>query len=145
MLKQISLLGALAVAASSFAAWQTPVNLGSPLNTSANEWYPFLSQNGRWMVFASDRTGGQGGADLWRSDYYGGAWQPPVNLGYYVNSSSGESTPFLADSDTRLYFISTAPGGQGSADIWWVPLRGGTPIAARVNLGPPINTAFIDC
>jgi Tol biopolymer transport system component len=145
MLKQISLFAAWAVAASSFAAWQTPVNLGAPLNTSSNEWYPELSQNGRWMVFASDRPGGRGGGDLWLADYTGGSWQQPQNLGAFVNSAFGESTPFLADNDNRLYFISTDPSGYGSADIWWVPLRGGTPIAGRANLGPPINTAFIDC
>jgi hypothetical protein len=136
---------AVLAATAAFAAWQTPVNLGTPLNTAANEWYPFLSRDGKWMVFASDRPGGRGGADIWRAEYVGGSWQQPVNLGTFVNTTAGESTPFLADNDTKLYFISTGPGGYGSADIWWVPLRSGTPTAAKANLGPPINTAFLDC
>ena len=143
MFKYIAI--ALACATAAFAAWQTPANLGTPLNTAANEWYPFLSRDGKWMVFASDRPGGRGGGDIWRAEYVGDAWQQPVNLGSFVNSGFGESTPFLADNDTKLYFISTAPGGYGSADIWWVPLQGGTPTSAKANLGPPINTAFVDC
>ncbi len=133
------------VAAAAFAAWQTPVNPGEPLNTAANEWYPFLSQNGRWMVFASDRPGGRGSSDLWLADYVNGSWQQPINLGSLVNTAYGESTPFLADDDNRLYFISTDPGGYGSADVWWAPLRGGMPNGPKVNVGPPINTIYVDC
>ena len=139
------IIAAALAAAAAFAAWQTPTNLGTPLNTAANEWYPFLSGDGKWMVFASDRPGGLGGSDLWRADYVGDTWQQPVNLGSFVNSAFGESTPFLADNDGKLYFISTAPGGYGSADIWWVPLRSGTPTGAKTNVGAPVNTAFIDC
>ena len=132
-------------AAAAFAAWQTPTNLGTPLNTAANEWYPFLSRDGKWMVFASDRPGGRGGADIWRAEYVGDAWQQPVNLGGFVNSGSDDSVPFLAANDTRLYFVSDAPGGYGSFDIWWCALNGGTPTSSKVNLGPPVNTAYLDC
>ncbi|NIT35337.1 MAG: hypothetical protein GTN49_02370 [candidate division Zixibacteria bacterium] len=58
---------ALACTAAAFAAWQTPINLGATLNTGANEWYPFLSRDGSFMLFVSDRPGGHGGWDLWRS------------------------------------------------------------------------------
>ena len=132
-------------AAAAFPAWQTPVNLGEPLNTAANEWYPFLAGDGSFMVFASDRPGGLGDADLWRADYAGGSWQTPVNLGGFVNSGSDDSVPFLAANDTRLYFVSDAPGGYGSFDIWWCAMSGGTPTSSKVNLGPPINTAYLDC
>ncbi len=128
-----------------FAAWQTPVNMGATLNTASNEWYPFLSRNGSYMIFVSDRPGGHGGMDIWRAEYAGGSWKQPVNLGSFVNSGYGESAPFLAANDTRLYFVSDAPGGYGSWDIWWCPLSGGRPTAAKVNLGPPINTAYVDC
>jgi len=136
---------ALACAAPAFAAWQTPVNMGATLNTGANEWFPFLNRDGSYMIFVSDRPGGRGAMDLWRADYAGGAWQRPVNLGSFVNSVYRDSVPFLADGDTRLYFVSDAPGGHGSFDIWWCPVSGGKPTAAKANVGPPINTAYLDC
>jgi len=132
-------------AAAAFAAWQTPVNLGEPLNTAANEWYPFLAYDGSYMIFASDRPGGQGSVDMWYTVYEEGAWQAPVNLGGFVNSGSDDSVPFLAANDTRLYFVSDAPGGYGSFDIWWCAVSGGTPTSSKVNLGPPVNTAYLDC
>ncbi len=138
------LLTALA-AAPAFAAWQTPVNMGATLNTASNEWYPFLSRDGSFMLFVSERPGGHGGMDLWRANYAGGSWQAPVNLGGVVNSSYDDSVPFLAANDTRLYFVSDAPGGSGSFDIWWCPVSGGRPTAAKANVGPPINTAYVDC
>jgi len=146
MLKPLSLAAALALgAAFSFAAWQTPVNLGPTLNTGYNEWYPLVSRSGFYMIFVSDRPSGRGGMDLWRAGYAGGAWQTPVNLGSLVNTGSNDSVPFLAENDTRLYFVSDAPGGYGSFDIYWCPVSGGIPTSDKVNLGPPVNTAHLDC
>ena len=99
---------ALACATVAFAAWQTPVNMGATLNTAYNEWYPFVSRNGSYMIFVSNRPGGRGGGDLWRANYAGGSWQTPVNLGSFVNSGSDDSVPFLAANDTRLYFVSVS-------------------------------------
>ena len=136
---------ALACATAAGAAWQTPVNMGATLNTAYNEWFPFVSRDGSYMIFVSDRPGGRGGMDLWRANYAGGSWQTPVNLGDFVNSGSNDAVPFLAANDTRLYFVSDAPGGHGSFDIWWCPVSGGTPTSSKVNLGPPVNTAYVDC
>jgi Tol biopolymer transport system component len=143
MSKYIAL--ALTCAAAAFAAWQTPVNMGATLNTVYNEWYPLVSGNGSYMIFVSDRPGGRGGMDLWRANYANGSWQTPVNLGSFVNSGSNDSVPFLAENDTRLYFVSDAPGGYGSFDVWWCAMRAGTPTSDKVNLGPPVNTAYLDC
>ena len=49
------------------APWTAPVNLGSPLNTTANDMQPSLTGDGRTLLFTSDRPGGLGGNDLWVS------------------------------------------------------------------------------
>ncbi|MRR23459.1 hypothetical protein EG830_10840, partial [bacterium] len=46
--------------------WSKPVNLGPVVNSSAAEIHPFLHSSGR-LYFASDRTGGMGGLDIWYS------------------------------------------------------------------------------
>jgi Tol biopolymer transport system component len=72
-------------------------------------------------------------------------WSPPVNFGPIVNSPFVDQTPALSPDGLSLYFLSTRPGGLGSADLW-VSRRAseddqwGVP----VNLGPPVNTAFVD-
>src|SRR5207245_7767016 len=45
--------------------WSTPVNLGAPLNTTAFDQQPSLSHDGRTLVWASDRSLGVGGLDIW--------------------------------------------------------------------------------
>jgi len=47
--------------------WGTPVNLGAPLNTAAQEQQPSLSHDGRTLIWASMRPGGVGGLDIWMS------------------------------------------------------------------------------
>src|SRR5581483_4721003 len=44
--------------------WSTPVNL-AVANSSASEVHPYLSADGRTLVFASSRDGGSGGSDLY--------------------------------------------------------------------------------
>jgi hypothetical protein len=47
--------------------WSTPVNIGAPINTPAFEQQATLSYNGRTLLWASTRTGGAGGFDIWMS------------------------------------------------------------------------------
>jgi hypothetical protein len=49
-------------------AWSTPVNLGTPLNTTGVESQPDLSHDGRTLLFTSNRPGSVGGSqDIWMS------------------------------------------------------------------------------
>ena len=48
-------------------AWSTPVNLGSPINTSSGEQNAYLSSDGMTLFFSSDRPLGFGGLDLYMS------------------------------------------------------------------------------
>jgi hypothetical protein len=45
--------------------WSTPVNLGTPINSPAADQQPGLSTDGRTLLFASSRSGGFGGTDIW--------------------------------------------------------------------------------
>jgi len=47
--------------------WSTPVNVGAPINTSGFEQQAALSYDGSTLLWASTRTGGAGGFDIWMS------------------------------------------------------------------------------
>ena len=112
--------------ASRDAPWGEPVNLGSSVNTGANERSPGLSRDGHLLFFATNRTGGTGGIDIWVSwrahthDDLG--WQPAVNLGTGVNSPGGDFGPSYFESDDigvpMLFFASSRVGGLGGVDIY---------------------------
>lgn len=46
-------------------SWGTPINLGYPINTYANENSLQVTANGQIALFASERPGGKGGLDLY--------------------------------------------------------------------------------
>jgi hypothetical protein len=45
--------------------WTPPVNLGPAINSPQSEFFPFLTADGRTLIFASGRTGGLGSTDLY--------------------------------------------------------------------------------
>lgn len=79
---------------------------------------PSLSADGRYLYFASDMPGGQGGADIYFSEKAGEQWSKPVNLGPAINSPATENFPFIHPSG-RLYFSSDRTGGPGRLDVYY--------------------------
>lgn len=77
------------------------------LNTGDwDDMMPNVSKDGRELVLASNRPGGEGSFDIWVStrDSVGDVWSPPVNLGPAVNTAAGETRPSLSWKGERLYF-----------------------------------------
>ena len=76
------------------------------LNTTFNEGQTSLSARGDFLYFSSDRKGGEGGYDLYRSRVYEGEILPPENLGIPVNSAFDDMDPALTMEGHRLLFSS---------------------------------------
>ena len=91
------------------------------VNSAANEMQPSVRHDGRELVFASNRPGGQGGSDIWSAsrDSIADPWSAPVNLGPNVNSAANETRPSLSWEGTLLLFGSNRPGGEGISDIYY--------------------------
>jgi outer membrane protein OmpA-like peptidoglycan-associated protein/tetratricopeptide (TPR) repeat protein len=104
--------------------------------------HPWVSEDGEVLYFASNKPGGQGGVDLYRSDKIKGHWSEPVNAGVVVNTQGDEFYPFLAN-DSTLYFSSTGLGGLGGLDIY-VTHRTKMGWSNPENLGYPLNTSGDD-
>ena len=90
------------------------------------------------IVFASDRPGGMGGADLYEVSFKDGKWSNPVNLGEKINTTSDEVFPFYA-KDGTLYFSSKGWAGMGGMDVFMATKKNNPE-----NLGIPINTPSDD-
>ena len=76
------------------------------LNSNYNEGQTTLSARGDFLYFSSDRVGGEGGYDLYRSRVYEGEILPPENLGRPANTSYDDMDPTLTMEGHRLLFSS---------------------------------------
>jgi len=124
-------------------SWGIPRNLAAPVNTSAWETQPSVSVDGRELYFVSNRAGGFGGSDIYRSVLLpDGKWSNPQNLGDLINTSGNEMSPYLHPDGKTLYFASDGHQGMGGFDLfvsrrdevgrWMKP----------ENLGVPVNSTF---
>jgi len=104
--------------------WGAPENLGPTVNSSVWDYAPSLSADGLSLFFASARSGGSGGDDIWVAtrETTDDPWGEPVNLGPAVNSSSHENCPNVSADGSTLYFASNRSGGSGGVDIWQVSI-----------------------
>lgn len=124
--------------------WSSPKNAGSPLNSRHSEKHPAISADGRFLYFTSNRPGGSGSYDIWRSERIGETWSDPVNLGDSVNTSGLEQSPFIHPDQKSLYFSSTGWPGMGQGDLFLTRLKGASGWSRPENLGYPINTYHDD-
>jgi len=129
--------------------WSTPSNLGSVVNSSAQDNSPSISADGLSLYFSSNRSGAVGGSgwdamDLWVAtrETTANDWGAPSNLGPVVNSSDADYMSHISADGLSLYFSSGRPGGSGQRDLW-VTTRETTndDWSEPVNLGPTVNTS----
>jgi len=123
-------------------AWSKPSNLGKPVNSGKWESQPSISPDGQTLYFVSNRKGGFGKKDIWKTTKNReGEWNKPVNLGDSINTPQEEMAPFIHMDNRTLYFASAGWLGMGDMDLFMSEKKGDTAWTAPVNLGYPINTS----
>jgi Tol biopolymer transport system component len=83
--------------------YTAPVNVEA-LNTDANDGNPYIAPDQSYIVFNSNRPGGEGDSDLYISFNRGGTWTAPIGLGKAVNTPAVEYCPMVSPDGQRLYF-----------------------------------------
>jgi len=120
--------------------WTAMKKLNKNINSRFWETHAAISNDGKVIYFTSDRRGGYGGFDIYRStNTADNDWGKPVNLGSKINTSFDEETPFLKDNDKTLYFSSQGHYGMGGFDIFCSVLSD-SGWTKPLNVGYPINT-----
>ncbi|MEJ2883357.1 OmpA family protein [Pedobacter sp. GR22-6] len=125
--------------------WSETKELGSEVNVKGfNSMQPFVTKDGRYLIFSSNRPGGLGKYDLWycsvRAD---GSVGQAINMGGDINTPEDEQAPYFNYLTNRLLFSSNGRVGMGGFDFFesqgdfsnWSEPR---------NLGYPFNSSKDD-
>ncbi len=126
-------------------SWSEAINAGAPLNTKYWETYPSLSPTGDELYFASNRPGGIGKSDIWKSkvtilDNGMLKFSEPVNLGPVVNTAEDELSPFIHADNHTLYYSSKGMKGLGGYDVFVTYKDSTGKWGKPANIGYPLNT-----
>ena len=126
-------------------AWTEPELVPFPISTAeGDEHCPAVLQDGKTLCFASRRSGGFGGSDIYCSEQdESGNWTNPINQGPNINTAA-EEFHFTQDNGGTVYFTSSRPGGYGGTDIYGAMQLGPNKWGPARNLGPQVNTAAAD-
>lgn len=89
--------------------WSQPVNLGSSINTPANEVFPHVDKKGK-LYFSSEGHRTLGGLDVFVSEQVAGVWSSPINLAYPLNSSRDDFAILVNEDDTTGFVSSNRSG-----------------------------------
>lgn len=106
--------------------WTAPQNLGNEINTSGDEMFPFVDEEGT-LYFSSSGHSGMGGLDIFSAQKSDKTWKNVVNLKPPINTGADdfgilfekikpkdENDPIRSSG----YFSSSREGGMGGDDIY---------------------------
>jgi Tol biopolymer transport system component len=131
--------------------WGIPENLGTIVNSSADDWAPSISPNGLELFFTSKRSGGPGGfSDIWVTTRatQEDDWGEPEPLGPNINTSDYDGHPSISSDGLELFFCTwttTTRPGSGSSDIWLTTRASlSEDWKEPVNLGATVNSSAFE-
>lgn len=100
------------------APWSKPINLGKPVNTGHNEFYPSVSKNNN-LYFTSDSPESKGKDDIFFSPWENEKYLQPLLLSDSINTEGYEFNSFVSQDESYLIFSGyNRKDGFGSGDLY---------------------------
>ncbi len=112
--------------------WSQAINLGEPINTPADENYPYITADATKLYFSSNGPKSMGGYDIFYSKLVNGKWSEPENIGFPINDTYDNYNIALTSNSRYGYISKFDSQSLGGLDIYRVIF----------NDVPPTNIAF---
>ena len=124
--------------------WSAPINMGAPINTGGDEFYPSVAANGN-MYFTKEKSGPKGKPDIMYSGWNGSSYTAPIALPSAINTDSDEYNAFIAPDESFLIFGGyRRKDGLGSGDMYISFRDSDGNWSMAKNMGKEINSRYMD-
>ncbi len=124
--------------------WSQPVNIGAPINTDMDEFYPAITDS-KNIYFTLDNLELKQKDNIYVSEYINGTYKQPKQLGKSVNSEGYEFNAFVASDETYLIYTGyNKEGGFGSGDLYMSTKSENGEWNPSKNMGSQINTPTME-
>ncbi|MFA5420000.1 MAG: hypothetical protein WC341_16220, partial [Bacteroidales bacterium] len=103
--------------------WGKAENLGSNVNSTGDEMFPFFEEKNDKLFFTSNGHYGLGGLDIFECWVDGPDYGKAYNLGFPLNTRYDDYALIVNNELTNGYFSSNREGGSGGDDIYSVGIK----------------------
>lgn len=104
--------------------YQTPQNIGFPVNTDKDEGNCFIAPDESYMIFSANGYAANfGGFDLYISFNRDGGWSTPINLGDKINTGDNDFCPTIFGKDLLYFSRSQKEGERLIENIYYTTLN----------------------
>lgn len=124
--------------------WSSPKNVGSIINTDADEFYPSVTTKGD-LFFTAAYKDAKGKEDIYVSRFVEGKYTKPISLGTGVNSEKYEFNAYVSPDESFIVFTSYGRKDDTGRGDLYISYKGeNNEWKPAVNLGEKINSKEID-
>ncbi len=126
--------------------WGQPVMLNANVNApDYSSQQPFVTADGKYLIFSSNMKGGQGKFDIWYAPISSnGEPARAVNMGSNVNTMDDDQAPFYHQATGTLVYASKGKIGMGGFDLYQSKGAFSGVWAESQNFGAPVNSSKDD-
>ena len=116
-----------------------PKNMGDSINSTALEYFPSLTIDGKKMIFTRRKNGDE---DFYETNLVNGKWSNAVPVSGKINTNLNEGAQNISQDGQWMVFAGCGyPEGYGNCDLY-IAYKSGEGWTEPQNLGGLVNTDF---
>ncbi|MEY8848317.1 hypothetical protein AB9K26_05860 [Psychroserpens sp. XS_ASV72] len=124
--------------------WSEPQNIGAPINTEMDEFYPVITAS-KNLYFTLDDKAFKQRDDIYVSEFKNGTYTTPRSLGGKINSEGYEFNAYVSpDESFLIYTCYNRPDGFGSGDLYISYKEEDGSWTESKNMGNAVNSDKMD-
>jgi Tol biopolymer transport system component len=119
--------------------WSKPYNLGAPVNSADEEFFPSVTNDGT-LYFTRNKKGSRL-SYIYRSKFVNGKYQEPEKLGPQVNSGRTQYNAFIAPDESYIIVPTAGRDDSYGGTDYYISFRNQDDSwLGPINMGDKINT-----